>query len=51
MLLLCGAGKSNLRLVDEETLLSTVGVRRGSLSYLAVMNDKVRAAPLPHLRV
>ena len=32
-------GKTNLRLCDEETLFSSVGVKRGSLSYLACIND------------
>ena len=33
-------GKTNLRLCDEETLMSSVGVTKGSLSYLACLNDK-----------
>ena len=32
-------GKTNLRLCDEETLLATCGVTKGSLSYLAAIND------------
>lgn len=34
-------GKTNLRLCDEDTLWTTLGVKKGSLSYLALMNDKV----------
>jgi len=32
-------GKTNLRLCDEETLFAAVGVKKGSLSYLAAIND------------
>lgn len=32
-------GKTNLRLCDEETLMATCGVVKGSLSYLAAIND------------
>jgi hypothetical protein len=33
-------GKTNLRLCDEATLLETCRVQKGSLSYLALLNDK-----------
>ena len=33
------AGKTNLRLCDEKTLMDTLGVTKGSVSYLATIND------------
>jgi len=41
MLQLLGlSGKTNLRLCDEAVLQETMGVTKGSLSFLATMNDK-----------